>query len=184
MLFQYRFMIGIVGCSIILFLISTCFQGNHFDLYHASSTSGFTKHLDTSSYSDTTTSTAFIMEEVDQFSAEASGSTIILTWEDPDLASFSGVTICRQDENCDGIDSSCTPLVVVNAGIETWIDSTVSSEQTYCYKAYAIYEETIFSSGVSDTATALDMEPPQNPTSFSAVGAEGEIVLTWDIPPR
>jgi len=104
---------------------------------------------------------------------------VTLTWTNPTEDDFAGMKICRQENDCSGIDSSCTPIYTAGINETSWVDTTKVKGTAYCYKIYSFDTSGNYSEGAIITAPALNRG--DYIWDWTAGGSGDDIVYDIDI---
>jgi hypothetical protein len=99
---------------------------------------------------------------------------------------YTGAIICRADDVCDGLTTTCTPIYESDAVTTTWSDTNVVFGQTYCYKLFPVDEQDNVGSGITDSGSPIDTTPPeiisQSYTDESVFSPTDELVFEFSEP--
>lgn len=122
-------------------------------------------------------------EPVSAFSAEATASSVSLSWGNP-VDDFSGVAIVRKEGGFPTAVDDAGATVVYRGTDTSYVDESVSADITYYYRAYAFDEVPNYAdpAGAFATPGATDTIPPADVGSFAATAADGAIDLGWTNP--
>jgi hypothetical protein len=107
---------------------------------------------------------------------------LILTWNAPSSSGSSSIIRYDVFRGTTAGSIGTTPIGNVPVGTLTFNDTTVTNGQAYYYQVKAVNNEG--SSPASNTATATPSGPsaPTAPRNLAALGHDGYVILTWDVP--